>query len=145
MFDSKTSAGATLKLIILSCILQIEDNAKQLSNLNKNIEYLHQMRVGVCNLYIVMQLLAKLFHDIAYDAKFIYFKDKIHQLETKLGFARNLDVFAYKILPLILPKLPSNEVQHKIQTDAQKLAEVKIKPLLSSTIFFRGMRICTNY
>jgi len=116
---------------MLKCIEQIEENAKQLNDVN--IEYLHQMRVGLRKLYIAMQLLAKLSTDITLDDKFVYFMQEVRQLETKLGIARDWDVFTQNTLPPIKAKLPLIAAHQLIQEHANKITLQQHKQIIRLT------------
>ena len=86
------TAGAALRRIVRSCIEQIVGNeAAVLAGMPEGV---HQMRVGVRRLRAILSAFAPLLQE----DEFSWFSDELRWLGDILGRARNLDVFADRLV-----------------------------------------------
>ena len=90
----KSNAGATIAAIIRACLAQIEGNAHGLL-VDDDVEWVHQMRIGVRRLRACLSLSRRGFEP----ARIEPVRVELRWLAQALGPARDFDVFATQTLP----------------------------------------------
>jgi inorganic triphosphatase YgiF len=95
--DTHTPIATALQSMIWSCLLHLQANVP--GAINKiDDEYLHQVRVALRRLRVILNMAAKLRADEELDA----LRNIVAELCTALGRSREWDVFINEILPPIL-------------------------------------------
>ncbi len=97
--DAHTPVAEALQSMIWSCLFHLQANVPGAVK-KEDDEYLHQVRVTLRRLRVVLDMTAKHRADAELDA----LRDLIAELGLALGRSREWDVFVTEILPSVLPK-----------------------------------------
>jgi inorganic triphosphatase YgiF len=111
--DGKTQVKSALQSMIWSCVFHMQANIPGVIN-TTNVEYLHQVRVALRRLRVILNMAA----NIKTDKELASLSVKIAELGTALGRYREWDVFVTEILPSI-----SEENNDDHQTIARECAK----------------------
>lgn len=95
--------AAALQAMMVACLAQVQANVPG-ALLELDEEYLHQVRVGLRRLRVVLAI-ARRVHD---DAEATALREQVARLCTDLGHAREWDVFVSQTLRTVAARLPDD-------------------------------------
>ncbi|MFA7300234.1 MAG: CHAD domain-containing protein [Sideroxydans sp.] len=118
-------AADALHAMIVACLAQVQANVPG-ALLKLDEEYLHQVRVGLRRLRVVLAI-ARRVHD---DAEALALRNQVACLCVELGRAREWDVFVTQILAPICTRLPEHVGLHGVL----QASERKRRKLYAETV-----------
>lgn len=117
--------AAALQAMITSCLTQVQVNVPG-ALLELDEEYLHQVRVGLRRLRVVLAILRRV-HD---DAEASALRDHVARLCVELGRAREWDVFVSQTLASLCSRMP----EHAGLRGVLRAGERKRRKLYAETV-----------
>ncbi|HSO07653.1 MAG TPA: CHAD domain-containing protein, partial [Pelomicrobium sp.] len=103
-FDHEHSVEQALAAIVSACLYQVQANAEGVRAGLDDVEYLHQMRVGLRRMRSALSTFSAAFPK----ALFAPLRDELKWLAGELGPARDWDVFVTETLPPIRAAFPDH-------------------------------------
>jgi len=118
-FDSVDAVGGVLQTMVWSCLSHLQAN---LSGALQHVddEYLHQLRVALRKLRVVLRMVAEQHSD----AELENFREQVSALATSLGSTREWDVFTAQTLPSVRKHLGK---QSGLKAIAQRSEELRLQ------------------
>ncbi len=125
-----SSAGTAFEMIARDCLRQVRANEAAFRSGNRDLEVVHQLRVGVRRLRAAVTL----FGDLIADGVAVQLKEDLSWLQNALGPARDWDVFRSETLAGIGHRFPAElrlrrleEAAGRLGTEAYDLADESLR------------------
>lgn len=108
-------ARGALRGLIAACLAQVQTNIPGALR-GEDEEYLHQVRVGLRRLRVMLAMVRR-FGD---DAELVALREKVAHLCVELGYAREWDVFVTQTLASLATRFPEHAGVHKLIQAGEK-------------------------
>jgi inorganic triphosphatase YgiF len=104
VLQSTQSIASAIQSLVGSCLAHVQSNVPG-ALLRSDEEYLHQVRVGLRRLRVVLSIAQR----FQADPELTYLRERVSSLCVKLGRSREWDVFVTQTLAPICTRLPDHE------------------------------------